>query len=209
MGRAYSDITFTPEVRSVQTELGSREQYAFLDTMADRGDALTPREIDFIQDADHFFQATVSETGWPYVQHRGGPKGFLKVLNPKLIAFADFRGNLQYLSVGNLRRDDRISLILVDFPKRRRLKLLGRVELVEAGDSEKGDAAIAAVAESSYAATVERVFLIAIEGWDWNCPQHITPRFTEAEVATLMAPLRAQVAKLREQVTQLKAGRAL
>jgi ferredoxin-NADP reductase len=127
------------------------------------------------------------------------------VLNPKAIAFADFRGNLQYLSVGNLRRDDRISIILVDFPNRRRLKLLGRVQLVEAGDSAEGDAAIAAVADASYAATVERAFLIAIEGWDWNCPQHITPRFTEAEVGTLMTPLRTQVQKLKSQLAQAKA----
>ncbi|SEK93527.1 hypothetical protein SAMN05216359_10435 [Roseateles sp. YR242] len=204
MGRAYSDITFTPGVREVQAELGSREQYAFLDTMADRGDSLTPREIQFIEQADHFFQATVSETGWPYVQHRGGPKGFLKVINPKVIGFADFRGNLQYLSVGNLRRDDRISLILVDFPNQRRLKLLGRVQLVEAGESKEADAAIAAVANPAYAATVERAFLIAIEGWDWNCPQHITPRFTETEVVHLMTPLRAQVQKLKAQLEEAR-----
>ncbi|WP_377158026.1 2Fe-2S iron-sulfur cluster-binding protein [Roseateles sp. UC29_93] len=206
MGRAYSDITFTPTVREVQSERGSREQYAFLDTMSDRGDVLTPRESQFLADADHFFQATVSETGWPYVQHRGGPKGFLKVLDAKTIGFADFRGNVQYLSVGNLRKDDRISMIVVDYPNRRRLKLLGRVELVEAGDSAQGDAAIAAVSDPAYGATVERAFLIRIEGWDWNCPQHITPRFTEAEVATLMAPMRAQVQKLKTQLSEAKAA---
>ena len=111
MGRAYSDITFTPTVRDVQSEMGSREQYAFLDTMSDRGDVLTARESQFIAEADHFFQATVSETGWPYVQHRGGPKGFLKVLDARTIGFADFRGNVQYLSGGNLRRDDRIAML--------------------------------------------------------------------------------------------------
>ena len=206
MGRAYSDITFTPTVRDVQSEMGSREQYAFLDTMSDRGDVLTARESQFIAEADHFFQATVSETGWPYVQHRGGPKGFLKVLDARTIGFADFRGNVQYLSVGNLRRDDRISMIVVDYPNRRRLKLLGRVELVEAGVSAPGDAAIAAVSDPAYGATVERAFLIRIEGWDWNCPQHITPRFTEAEVATLMAPMRAQVQKLKAQLSEAKAS---
>lgn len=208
MGRAYSDITFTPTVREVQSEKGSREQYAFLDTVSDRGDALTPREAQFLADADHFFQATVSETGWPYVQHRGGPKGFLKVLDPRTIGFADFRGNVQYLSVGNLRKDDRISLIVVDYPNRRRLKLLGRVELVEAGTSAQGDAAIAAVSDTSYGAVVERAFLIRIEGWDWNCPQHITPRFTEAEVASLTVPLRAQVKKLKAQLNEAKAALA-
>ncbi|MDH0865428.1 pyridoxamine 5'-phosphate oxidase family protein [Mitsuaria sp. GD03876] len=206
MGRAYSDITFTPTVREVQVEKGSREQYAFLDVMSERGDVLTPREAQFIAEADHFFQATVSETGWPYVQHRGGPKGFLKVLDAKTLGFADYRGNLHYLSVGNLRRDDRISLILVDFPNRRRLKLLGRVRLVEAGESAEADAAIAAVRDDSYGATVERAFVITIEGWDWNCPQHITPRFTEAEVASLMAPMRAQVQKLKAQLAEAKAA---
>lgn len=208
MGRAYSDITFTPTVREVQVAMGSREQYAFLDTMSDRGDALTPREAQFIAEADHFFQATVSETGWPYVQHRGGPKGFLKVVDAKTISFADYRGNLHYLSVGNLRRDDRISLILVDFPNRRRLKLLGRVRLVEAGESAEADAAIAAVRDDGYGATIERAFVITIEGWDWNCPQHITPRFTEAEVASLMAPMRAQVQKLKGQLAEAKAALA-
>ncbi|HEY1395831.1 2Fe-2S iron-sulfur cluster-binding protein [Roseateles sp.] len=208
MGRAYSDITFTPTVRDVQSEMGSREQYAFLDTMSDRGDVLTARESQFIAEADHFFQATVSETGWPYVQHRGGPKGFLKVLDARTLGFADFRGNVQYLSVGNLRRDDRISMIVVDYPNRRRLKLLGRVELVEAGTSAQGDAAIAAVSDPAYGAEVERAFLIRIEGWDWNCPQHITPRFTEAEVATLMAPMRAQVQKLKAQLSEAKASLA-
>ena len=208
MGRAYSDITFTPTVREVQAEKGSREQYAFLDTMSDRGEALTPREAQFLAEADHFFQATVSETGWPYVQHRGGPKGFLKVLDSRTIGFADFRGNVQYLSVGNLRKDDRLSMIVVDYPNRRRLKLLGRVELVEAGVSPQGDAAIAAVSDPAYGATVERAFLIRIEGWDWNCPQHITPRFTEAEVASLTAPLRAQVQKLKAQLSDAKAALA-
>ncbi|MEF7614463.1 2Fe-2S iron-sulfur cluster-binding protein [Aquincola sp. MAHUQ-54] len=208
MGRAYSDITFTPTVREVQSEMGSREQYAFLDAMSERGDALTPREAQFLTEADHFFQATVSEAGWPYVQHRGGPKGFLKVLDPRTIGFADFRGNVQYLSVGNLRKDDRVSMIVVDYPNRRRLKLLGRVELVEAGASAQGDAAIAAVSDPSYGATVERAFLIRIEGWDWNCPQHITPRFTEAEVASLTAPLRAQVQKLKTQLSEAKAALA-
>lgn len=195
MGRAYSDLTFTPAVRAFQARMGSREQYAFLDEATDRGDTLTAREVAFIKAADHFFQATVSENGWPYVQHRGGPKGFLKVLDSKTIAFADFRGNVQYQSVGNLLGNDRISIIVVDYPNRRRLKLLGRVQLVETG--EGGDGVISAVRDPAYAAAVERAFVIKIEGWDWNCPQHITPRFTEAEVATLVQPLQAQVQQLR------------
>lgn len=201
MGRAYSDITFTPGVREVQSRMGSREQYAFLDTTSERGDALTRREAQFIREADHFFQATISETGWPYVQHRGGPAGFLKVIDAKTIGFADYRGNLQYLSVGNLLKDDRISIIIVDYPNRRRLKLLGHVRLAEPGVD---DAAIAAVRDAGYAATVERAFIITIEGWDWNCPQHITPRFTEAEVATLVKPLQEQIQRLRAQAPATK-----
>ena len=201
MGRAYSDMTFTPAVRQVQTALGSREQYAFLDTVTDRGDVLTPREIQFIGEADHFFQATVSETGWPYVQHRGGPAGFLKVLDAKTLGFADYRGNLQYLSVGNLRGDDRISIIVVDYANRRRLKLLGRVRLV---DAREDAAAVAAVRDEGYGAAVERAFIITVEAWDWNCPQHITPRFTEAEVASLLNPLREQVKRLRTQLAEAK-----
>ena len=202
MGRAYSDLTFTPTVREVQSSMGSREQYAFLDTTADRGVLLTARETQFIREADHFYQATVGETGWPYVQHRGGPAGFLKVLDASTIGFADYRGNLQYLSVGNLQSDDRISIIVVDYPNRRRLKLLGRVRLIDARDDAE---AVASVRDESYSATVERAFIIAIQGWDWNCPQHITPRFTEAEVATLVNPLREQVQRLRTQVSTSKA----
>lgn len=203
MGRAYSDITFTPTVRDTQTELGSRAQYAFLDMLPDRGDMLTPREAQFIAEADHFFQATVSETGWPYVQHRGGPTGFLKVLDPKTLGFADYRGNLQYLSVGNLRKDDRIALIIVDALNRRRLKLLGRVALV---DLDGDDALRHAVVDEAYGATVERAFVIRIEGWDWNCPQHITTRLTEAEVGTIVDPLRQQVQRLRTQLAAAKAS---
>src|SRR3954469_15881174 len=110
MGRAYSDITFTPTVREVQSSMGSRAQYAFLDEMQNRQDSLGRREIAFVEERDHFFQATVSETGWPYVQHRGGPQGFLRVIDGKTLAFADFSGNVQYLSVGNLKKDDRVSM---------------------------------------------------------------------------------------------------
>lgn len=203
MGRAYSDLTFTPTVRDVQLTMGSRRQYAFLDEATERGDVLTEREAEFIREADHFYQATVSETGWPYVQHRGGPVGFLKVLDEKTIAFADYRGNRQYVSVGNLRTDDRISIIIMDYANRRRLKLLGRVHLVDVADDA---AAVSAVRDHQYRAKVERAFVIRIEGWDWNCPQHITPRFTEAEVATLINPLRTQIAQLNAQLAELKAA---
>lgn len=197
MSRAYSDIAFTPAVRDMQTRMGSRANYASLDVTDDRRDTLTEREAEFIEARDGFYQATVSETGWPYVQFRGGPAGFLKVLDAKTIGFADFRGNVQYISVGNLQNNDRISIILMDYPNRRRLKLLGRVRLV----SEAEDPGLVARLElPAYRARVERAFVITIEAYDWNCPQHITPRFTEAEVQEAVAPLHAEIASLKAEL---------
>ncbi len=199
MGRAFSDITFTPNVRAMQERMGSREQYAGFDLASNRADRLGRMEIEFIRLADHFYQATVSETGWPYVQHRGGPAGFLNVLDPKTLAFADFRGNVQYLSVGNLQKDDRISIIVMDYANQMRLKLIGRVRLVEAADDP---ALIDRLRTPGYAARIERAFVITVEGYDWNCPQHITPRFTESEIGTMTAPLHAQIKRLKEQLAE-------
>ncbi|RFP13745.1 MULTISPECIES: pyridoxamine 5'-phosphate oxidase family protein [unclassified Duganella] len=200
MGRAYSDITFTPAVREVQSSMGSRARYAFLDQMEDRQDSLGEREIALIEEMDHFYQATVSETGWPYVQHRGGPKGFLRVLDAKTLAFADFRGNLQYLSVGNLKVDDRISMILMDYARQVRMKIVGRTRIVEAADDP---ALMELLHMPGYKARIERAFIITVEGYDWNCPQHITPRYTEQEVTDMTAPLLAQLKQLREQLAKL------
>jgi ferredoxin-NADP reductase/predicted pyridoxine 5'-phosphate oxidase superfamily flavin-nucleotide-binding protein len=197
MGRAFSDITFTPAVRAMQERMGSRAQYESFDHASNRADRLGSMEAGFIGQADHFYQATVSETGWPYVQHRGGPAGFLKVLDPKTIAFADFRGNVQYLSVGNLQTDDRIALIIMDYANQMRLKLIGHVRLVEASEDP---ALIERLRTPLYAARIERAFVITVEGYDWNCPQHITPRFTEGEIDTMTAPLHAQLRQLREQL---------
>ncbi len=205
MGRAYSDITFTPAVREVQSSMGSRARYAFLDQMEDRQDSLGEREIAFIEEMDHFYQATVSETGWPYVQHRGGPKGFLRVLDAKTLAFADFRGNLQYLSVGNLKVDDRISMILMDYARQVRMKIIGRTRVVEAADDP---ALMELLHMPGYKARIERAFIITVEGYDWNCPQHITPRYTEQEVAAMTAPLLAQIKQLKEQADASRYGTA-
>jgi ferredoxin-NADP reductase/predicted pyridoxine 5'-phosphate oxidase superfamily flavin-nucleotide-binding protein len=199
MSHAYADIAFTPAVRAVQTRLGSRSSYEPLDHAEDRRDALGPDEAAFIEARDGFYQATVSETGWPYVQFRGGPAGFLKVLDDKTLGYADFRGNVQYISVGNLRGNDRISIILMDYAHRRRLKILGRVRLVDESDDP---ALVVRLELPHYRARVERAVLIRIEGYDWNCPQHITPRFTEAEIAQASAPLHAEVARLRQTLSQ-------
>ena len=203
MSRAYSDIAFTPTVRDMQTRMGSRKNYAALDRTTDRRDRLTAKEIAFIEARDSFYQATVSETGWPYVQFRGGPAGFLKALDDRTLAYADFRGNVQYISVGNLLTNDRVSIILMDYPNQRRLKLLGRVRLVSA---EEDPALLQKLQHAHYAAIVERAAVITIEGYDWNCPQHITPRFTEAEVTTAVAPLHERIRELEQQLAAARAA---
>ena len=179
MSRAFSDIAFTPGVRAVQTAMGSRDAYAPLDHAEDRRDRLTEREAAFVEARDGFYQATVSETGWPYVQFRGGPAGFVRALDDKTIGYADFRGNLQYISVGNLLHDGRVSLILMDYANQRRLKIFGRARAVEAADDPE---LMARLMPPDYNAQVQRAVLITIEAYDWNCPRHITPRFTEQEI---------------------------
>ena len=197
MSHAFSEIAFTPAVRAAQTRMGSRKHYARLDESEDRrdqNDRLGRMETEFIQTRDSFYQATVSETGWPYVQFRGGPTGFLKVVDEKTIGYADFRGNVQYISVGNFAGNDRVSIILVDYANRRRLKILGRVRIVE--HAEDPDL-ISQLETPNYRARIERAVIISVEGYDWNCPQHITPRFTEAEISMSNAALRAELAALK------------
>ena len=202
MSRAYYDIAFTPAVRAMQTRMGSRATYAPLDHTDDRRDALTADEAEFIHERDGFYQASVSESGWPYVQFRGGPAGFLKVLDGKTIGYADFRGNVQYISVGNLQGNDRVALILMDYANQRRLKILGHARLV---DRREDPALIARLELPHYRASVERAVVITVEGYDWNCPQHITPRFTEAEINVGVAPLHEEIARLREALGSVKA----
>jgi hypothetical protein len=181
MSRAFGRIAFTPAVRAFQARQGVRPREPRPDDGPDgRGTALTQTEAAFIAARDGFYQATVGEDGWPYVQFRGGPPGFLRVLDERTIAYADFRGNMQYISAGNLSGDGRVSLILMDYANRRRLKLFGRARLVDASDDP---ALVARLEDPGYRARVERAVVISVEAFDWNCPQHITPRFTEAEFA--------------------------
>ena len=169
----FHQLVFTPTVQAVQAARGSRDAYA-------RADRLGPDEAAFIADRDSAYLATVGEGGWPYVQHRGGPRGFLRVLDERTVGFADVRGNRQYVSVGNLGHDDRVAMILVDYPAQARLKLLARARLVERAD----DPALAErLTPPEFAGKVERSVVLTVEGFDWNCPQHITPRYTEAEFA--------------------------
>lgn len=194
MAHRFSELMFTPAVKALQAQFGARESYRRFEAPdAPTRDRLTDKEAEFIAARDSFYMASVSVTGWPYVQHRGGPTGFLKVLDEHKVGFADFRGNRQYVSTGNLLRDDRVSLILMDYPNRRRLKILGHARIVDmAAEPEL----IARLELPDYRARVERGFLIHIAGFDWNCPQHITPRFTEGEIETALERHRRREADL-------------
>ena len=192
MGHRFAELAFTPKVKAFQEALGSRRGYARMESGKDSHAALGPREAAFIAERDSFYMASVSETGWPYVQHRGGPVGFARVLDERTLGFADFTGNRQYVSVGNLSGDDRVSLFFMDYPNRTRLKLLGRAERIGLDRPEL----LAKLALPGYPAEVERGFRIRVEAFDWNCPQHITPRFTLAEVEAATAPLRQRIAEL-------------
>ncbi len=193
MARKFAAITFTPSVKAAQERYGSRNANQRFEDLEDSGDTLSETEIEFIEARDGFYQATVSETGWPYVQFRGGPAGFLKVLDDRTIGYADFRGNVQYLSIGNLNADERIALILMDYPNRRRLKIWARARVVDAAEDPE---LIARLEVPTYRARIERAVVLTVEAVDWNCPQHITPRFTEAEIDELVAPLKARIAGL-------------
>jgi predicted pyridoxine 5'-phosphate oxidase superfamily flavin-nucleotide-binding protein len=201
MAYGFLDIASTPGVRAAQEANGSGEYWA--NFHGDRAfDRFTPAEAAFIAERDSFYMATVSENGWPYVQHRGGPPGFIRVLDERTLAIPDFRGNRQYISTGNLATDDRAALILMDYPNRRRLKLYAHVEARDlAADSELAPE----LALPGYRAKVERGLVIHLVAFDWNCPQHIIPRFSEAELAPALAPLRARLEALEEENKALRA----
>jgi predicted pyridoxine 5'-phosphate oxidase superfamily flavin-nucleotide-binding protein len=176
---SFGKLAFTPLVKKLQEHYGSRTQYARMEKSSKGHDRLTDFEKEFLSGRDTFYWATTSVTGWPYVQHRGGPRGFLKVMDDRTLAFADFRGNRQYITTGNLMSDDRVAIILVDYPRQARLKILGHVEIFEGAAAETW---LPRVRVPDYKAVIERVFVIHIEAYDWNCPQHITPRYTAEEI---------------------------
>jgi ferredoxin-NADP reductase/predicted pyridoxine 5'-phosphate oxidase superfamily flavin-nucleotide-binding protein len=196
MAHKYAQIAFTEQVRQVQIEQNSRAGYARMDQGPDYNFLLSDNEATFIQDRDSFYMASVSETDWPYVQHRGGPTGFLRVIDASTLGFADFKGNRQYVSMGNFRTNDRVALFLMDYPNRRRLKIMGRIEQLANDNWEL----LASLEVDGYRASVERAFIIHVEAFDWNCPQHITPRFTEQEVEQVIAPIIAQNKILKSQL---------
>lgn len=200
MPYGFLDTLATPSVRAAQAAHGSGGlfDHPAIDRAFDR---FGEDEAAFIAARDSFYLSSVSASGWPYVQHRGGPAGFLKVLDERTLGFADFRGNRQYISLGNVADDDRVALILVDYPHRARLKILGRMSA--STDPEF----IATLMDKGYRALPERAFVIRLHAFDWNCAQHITPRFTAPEIATVVEPLRARIAELEAQLAGLNSPR--
>ena len=203
MTNSYHETAFTPAVRRLQERAGSRDAYAGAEARSGAtNDRFTAREAAFISERDGFYLATVSEAGWPYVQFRGGPPGFARALDDRTLGWADFRGNQQFISAGNASAGDgRAALILVDYPNRRRLKLFGRLSFTDAADAP--DLA-ARLSVPGYPAKADRAAVLRLEGFDWNCPQHIPQRFTPDELGDALAPLRARLAALEEENRALK-----
>jgi len=179
MSRRYTELTFSDSVKSVQEEYGVRSSGERLEQMPIDDRQLSPRESDFIAARDSFYIASVGEGGWPYVQFRGGPIGFLRQMDSRTLGYADYRGNRQYITTGNVRADDRVAIILMDYPNRMRLKLMARMEAREAADCPE---LVEKLHDADYKAKVERVVLLHVEAFDWNCPQHITPRYTVEQI---------------------------
>lgn len=203
MAQNYIHTLFTDAARAMQESEGSRAAYERMEMGATGDpDRISDKEAEFIAARDSFYIASVTSEGWPYVQHRGGPAGFLKILPGNRLGFADYRGNRQYVSTTNLIDHPRVALFLMDYPNRRRLKIIGIARIVELDDDA---ALVTSLMTSGYKAAPERAFVIDVVGFDWNCPQHITPRFTEAEIARAMQPLNTELNQLRAELETLRA----
>ena len=193
-----SDIAFTSSVKSAQQQRGSRDAYARVEQRGGWRTVVTSELRQFIAERDSFYLGTASDSGQPYIQHRGGPKGFLKVLDSETLAFADFAGNAQYISVGNLDDNDKAFIFLMDYANRRRIKLWGSARYVE--DDPK---LLADLVDDDYGGRVERAIVFQIHAWDVNCPQHITPRFTEEELAPMIQEYQRRISELEAEVQRL------
>jgi predicted pyridoxine 5'-phosphate oxidase superfamily flavin-nucleotide-binding protein len=198
--KTYADVMFTPAVRAEQDHDGTGESYARRYAGMDRTE-LGPDEADFLQSRNSIYMATVSETGWPYVQHRGGPVGFLRVLDGQTLGFADYRGNRQYISKGNVTGDNRVSVFAMDYTRKARLKVQGFATFQEADDAPELVAALTTQGQGR----VERVVTITVEAFDWNCPQFITPRFDTGEITQLVGP---EMSRLEARIAELEAENA-
>jgi predicted pyridoxine 5'-phosphate oxidase superfamily flavin-nucleotide-binding protein len=183
MSKSFTDIAFTDSVKAAQSLYGTRELQRRRESSAHKNNELSHYEIAYIGSRDSFYQATVAENGWPYIQHKGGPVGFLKVLDPHTIAYADYSGNKQYLSTGNLTANDKVSLFLVDYPNGIRLKIWGEAKIVH--ETEDPDL-FKVLRDPAYPYKVERAIVIHVDAYDWNCPQHITPRYTQSEIEAIL-----------------------
>ncbi|MCH8188261.1 MAG: pyridoxamine 5'-phosphate oxidase family protein [Proteobacteria bacterium] len=201
MTQPVSDVAFTQAVKAEQERRGSRAGYAKMEQKGGWHDRVTPDLAAFIAERDSFYLATASAEGQPYAQHRGGPPGFLKVLDERTLAFADFRGNRQYITAGNLAENSHAFIFLMDYANRRRIKIWGRARIVE------DDAALLeTLAEPNGAGRPEHAVVFDIEAWDVNCPQHITPRFSDAERGAEMARLRERIAGLEAELKRVPAA---
>ena len=178
MSRNFTKFAFTKSVKEAQERYGSRKSYAHMEESGDRY-VLTETEIPFIESRDSFYMATVGENGWPYVQFRGGPKGFLKILDNTTLGIADFRGNRQFISVGNINSSKKASLFLIDYPSKRRLKIWAEAEVL---DTNQYPDLLVKLSLPDYEEIIERLIIFKVQAYDWNCQQHITPRFTEEEI---------------------------
>jgi predicted pyridoxine 5'-phosphate oxidase superfamily flavin-nucleotide-binding protein len=179
MAHQFHKAMFTEAVKKLQERYASRNQYERISQSGHYNDALGPREIEFIHQRDSFYLASEGENGWPYIQHRGGPKGFLKVLHPKMLAFGDFSGNKQFITMGNVSHNDKVTLFLMDYPHQTRLKILAHAEVDEL---QAGSVLAKELTHAGYQAKVERIVKMHVVAFDWNCPRHITPRFTADEI---------------------------
>lgn len=195
MARLISDIAFTPTVKTVQEKKGSRENYAKMEQKGGWSDTVTEDLAQFIGERDSFYLGTASGDGQPYIQHRGGKPGFLKVVDEHTLAFADFKGNRQYLSTGNLLDNDKAYIFLMDYPNRRRIKIWGTAKVVD-----DDPALIEQLTDTDYKGKPEQAIVFTITAWDVNCPQHITRRYTEAEVSAVVDPLKERIAELETQL---------
>ena len=200
MSRSFGAIAFTDAVKAMQQKHGSRSAYARMEKES-YTDGLTENEIRFISQRDSFYMASIGANQFPYIQHRGGPKGFVKVLDADTIGFVDFSGNKQYISVGNLATNQNVALIMVDYPSRSRLKILARAEIIELKDNP---ALFDTLNVHEYKNKPERMMLLHIEAYDWNCPQHITPRYTLQEIEEAFAGQRSHIKNLEAEIVRLK-----
>ena len=196
-----SDIAFTPVVKAMQEQKGSRRSYAKMEAGTGWHDRVTDELRDFLAERDSFYLGTANREGQPYIQHRGGPSGFLRVLDDHTLGFADFSGNKQYITAATLQENSRAFIFLMDYPNRRRIKIWGHARVVE-GDSEL----LRRLVDAGYKGRPERAIVFSIEAWDANCPQHIRPRFTEEEVLAATSEFRARIEELEAEVARLKAA---